>query len=121
MSTYAYFMDRWRLSDINDPNSEWIPGKYPATINDGAPNNKMLSSFWLQDASYIRLKSLNITYRITAAAFSKIGVKDLAFTLSGYNLLTFTGMDYMDPESPTGRLSYYPQQKTYNAGVNITF
>lgn len=121
MSTYAYFMDRWHLSDINDPNSEWIPGKYPATINDGAPNNKMLSSFWLQDASYLRLKSLNITYRFTAKAFSKIGLKDMAFTLSGYNLLTFTGMEYTDPEAPTGRLSYYPQQKTYNAGVSVTF
>ena len=121
MSSYAYFMDRWHRADSKDPNSEWIPGKYPSTINNGAPNNRLFSSFWLKDATYLRLRALNISYSIDAAPLKRIGIKSLALSVSGYNLITITGLDYIDPEAPSGRLSYYPQQKTYNAGINLTF
>ncbi|HTE34888.1 MAG TPA: hypothetical protein VK666_31135, partial [Chryseolinea sp.] len=121
MSSYAYFMDRWHRADSKDPNSEWIPGKYPSTINNGAPNNRLFSSFWLKDATYLRLRALNISYSIDAAPLKRIGIKSLALSVSGYNLVTITGLDYIDPETPSGRLSYYPQQKTYNAGINLTF
>ena len=64
MNAYAYFMDNWHHADPADPNSAWIPGKYPSTINDGAPNNKFNSSFWLLNAAYLRLKSLSISYNL---------------------------------------------------------
>lgn len=121
MNAYAYFMDRWRLSDLNDPNSEWIPGKFPSTINAGAVNNKMVSSRWLRNSSYLRLKSFAVNYNISTPYFERIGIKKMEVTLSGQNLLTITGLDYIDPEAPSGRLSYYPQQMTMNAGINITF
>jgi TonB-linked SusC/RagA family outer membrane protein len=121
MNAYAYFMDRWHLSDLSDPNSAWIPGKYPSTINAGAPNNKQVSSFWLKNAAYLRLKSFALYYTIDTKSLKKIGLEKVDITLSGQNLLTFTGLDYIDPEAPSGRLSYYPQQLTYNAGINVTF
>jgi TonB-linked SusC/RagA family outer membrane protein len=121
MNCYAYMMDRWHHADPLDPNSEWIPGKYPSTINDGAPNNKLNSSFWLKDATYIRLKSLSISYDLESAFLRKLGIEGLAMSLSGQNLLTFSGLGPIDPEAPSGRLSYYPQQKTYNIGINLTF
>jgi hypothetical protein len=121
MNTYAYFMDRWHREDQFDPNSAWVPGKYPTTLNDGAPNNKRFSSQWLKDVSYLRMKTLNISYRITNELLKRAGIQDLAVILSGQNLLTITGLDYIDPETPNGRLSYYPEQKTYNIGININF
>jgi hypothetical protein len=121
MNAYAYFMDRWHRADLTDPNSEWIPGKYPSTINAGAPNNKLVSSMWLKNSSYLRLKSFSLGYTIESRVFKKIGLEKLAVAISGQNLLTFTGLDYIDPEAPSGRLSYYPQQKTYNVGINATF
>lgn len=122
MGSYAYFMDRWHREDMTDPNSKWIPGKYPSTINNGAPNNNQVSSFWLKDASYLRLKSLNISYNLENALLTRYGIKHVTLTLSGQNLLTFSALKYMDPEAPSGgRGSYYPQQKTYNAGINVTF
>ncbi|MEX2594585.1 MAG: SusC/RagA family TonB-linked outer membrane protein [Anditalea sp.] len=119
MNAYAYFMDRWRREDMTDPNSTWIPGKYPSTINDGAPNNKMFSSFWLKEATYLRLKFFSISYSINA--LQKFGIQQSSISLSGQNLLTFSNLGPIDPESPSGRLSYYPQQKTYNLGINIVF
>jgi TonB-linked SusC/RagA family outer membrane protein len=121
MNAYAYFMDRWRREDPWDPNSKWIPGKYPSTINDGAPNNKWNSSFWLLNATYIRLKSLSLSYNLESKFLKNRGVENLMISLSGQNLITISGLGPIDPETPSGRLSYYPQQKTYNVGINITF
>ncbi len=121
MSTYAYWLDRWRRADPKDPNSEWIPGKYPATRNDGTPNNNKASTYWLRDASYFRLKSLNIGYTIDHHLLSKAGMKSINIFVSGQNLLTFTGLEHIDPETPSGRLSVYPLMKTYNAGISVTF
>jgi hypothetical protein len=108
---------------MKDPNSEWIPGKYPSTVNNGTPNNSMNSSFWIKDATYLRLKTFNISYNLESRFIRKYGVKNLMITVSGQNLLTFSGLNSIgvDPEIPSGRGSYYPQQKTYNAGINLTF
>lgn len=121
MNAYAYLMDRWRREDPSNPDSPWIPGKYPSTVNGGAPNNNMFSSFWFKNAAYLRLKSLRISYRLQNELLGKIGMDELIISLSGYNLLTVSGLDYIDPEAPSGRLSYYPQQTTYNLGINATF
>lgn len=121
MNAYAYFMDRWHREDMTDPDSEWIPGKYPSTINDGAPNNRMFSSFWLKDATYLRLKFINLNYNLNLDFLKNIGIQKLNISVSAQNLFTFSGLGPMDPETPTGRLSYYPQQKTYNLGVNVVF
>lgn len=119
MNAYAYFMDRWHRADMTNPDSEWIPGKYPSTINDGAPNNKLFSSFWLKEASYLRLKFLSINYNLDV--LKRFGIQHSTISLSGQNLLTFSKLGPIDPESPSGRLSYYPQQKTYNLGINVAF
>src|SRR5690606_13551170 len=99
--------------------SEWIPGKYPSTINDGAPNNKLFSSFWLKETSYLRLKFLSINYNLDV--LKRFGIQHSTISLSGQHLLTFPKLRPIDPESPSGRLSYYPQQKTYNLGINVAF
>lgn len=79
----------------------------------------MFSSFWLKDATYLRMKFLGISYNLDA--LKKFGIENAGITLSGQNLLTFSGLGPIDPESPSGRLSYYPQQKTYNLGINVSF
>ena len=121
MNAYAYFMDRWHREDPWDANSNWVPGKYPSTINSGAPNNTLNSSFWLLEATYFRLKFLSISYNLDNRFIKKLGIEDLAISLSGQNLLTFSNLGAIDPETPSGRLSYYPQQKTYNIGLNVKF
>ena len=121
MNAYAYLMDRWHREDMTDPDSKWIPGKYPSTINSGAPNNMQFSSFWLKDITYLRLKSVNLSYRFNVKALEPAGINGLSLSLSAYNLLTITGLPYVDPEAPTGRLSYYPQQRVFNIGLNVQF
>lgn len=123
----AYFNDRWHKSDPYDPNSEWIPGEWPASrrISDmGAMYNE--SSVWRRDASYVRLKSLELGYTFQQEPLQKIGIKGLRLYLNAYNLLTITDpfVKAFDPERIEGALNtgwVYPLSKSYNIGMNLTF
>lgn len=123
----AYFYDRWHLSDPYDPNSEWVAGEWPAIRRQpdvGAMYNE--SSVWRKDASYVRLKSLEIGYNLPSAYLNPLGVQDLRIYLNGYNLLTICDpfVKPFDPERIEGSLNtgwVYPLNKSFNIGINLTF
>ncbi|RBL90322.1 hypothetical protein DF182_28055 [Chitinophaga flava] len=127
-NAYAFFTDRWHRKDIYDPQSEWVPGKYPSTIANGLDNNKGVSSFWLKDASYLRLKTLEFGYALPKSILSGVGIEQLRFYFSGQNLFTFDNLKFIDPEMPTndgtnaaGNGKYYPQQRVLTLGLNLQF
>jgi TonB-linked SusC/RagA family outer membrane protein len=121
----AYFMDRWRLSDPYNPESEWIAGKWPAIRRDpdmGAMYNE--SSVWRRDASFIRLKSLEAGYTIPAKVISTYGIRDLRVFVNGYNLWTICDpfIKVFDPERSDGNNGWeYPLTKSFNVGINVSF
>ena len=112
-----YFVDRWHHEDIYDVSSPWVPGRFPSSAWPGS--NGWDSSFWVENASYLRLKSLEIGYSLKKSLVSKINFEDVRFYVSGYNLFTLTKMSYFDPEREIGMS--YPITKNYTVGVNITF
>lgn len=118
-NTPVAFMDRWHHEDIYDTSTPWIPGKYPSTYASGKQNSHKVSTFWLQNASYLRLKELQIGYSLPKVWLQHIGLEYLRVFLSGYNLLTFTGMELLDPEAKGGPGRYYPQQKMISFGFNV--
>lgn len=120
-SAYAMFADRWHRADLNDPDSEWVAGKYPSTITSGANNNKRVSDFWLKDASYLRLKTLEFGYTFNQDWVSRAKIRNLRVFVSGQNLFTWDKIKYIDPEAPEGRGDYYPHQRVWTAGLNIGF
>lgn len=135
-NSYAYFTDRWHHADIYDPKSAWIPGRYPATVTNGKNNNNGIlsdgqqhpTSFWLQDATYLRLKTIQLAYSLPTKLLTKAGIKDIRFYVAGQNLFLFTKAKYVDPEAPTagstgegGGGTYYPQQKVITLGLNARF
>lgn len=74
------------------------------------------------DASYLRLKSLSFGYTITGKKFlKKLGLSSLGLNFSGYNLLTFSPLKYLDPESDPNRFGDYPLIKVYSFGLNLNF
>ena len=127
-NTPAYFYDRWRKEDPYDINSDWIPGKWPAsrTIGDvGAMYRE--SSVWRRDASYLRMKSLEFGYNLKSDDLQKaLGITNFRIYVSGFNLFTWADafVKPFDPEKVEGAFSAglnYPVTKTYNFGVNINF
>jgi len=131
--TMTKFYDRWHPLDPNadvfDPATQWVAGHYATT---GSPlAQDVASTLSVENASYLRLKTIELGYTIPKKLVTKVGIKELRIYFSGYNLLTFTGLKGMDPEHPGGNggpLSgsgfnnyTYPNNKTYNLGASIKF
>lgn len=108
----------------------WTPetaatAKYPALHYGTHDNNKNgNSSLFLYDASYLRLKNVEIGYNISPQLLRKFHVQQARIYVQGLNLLTFDklGDVDIDPETKSGDgASWYPIQKVFNLGIDITF
>ncbi|MFD1629388.1 SusC/RagA family TonB-linked outer membrane protein [Pseudopedobacter beijingensis] len=95
----------------------------PHIFNENYTPNTQVSTWWLQDASYLRLKNLQLGYNFSSELTRKVGINRLRVYLSGDNLLTFTKFfDGIDPEraAATSRGAIYPQAKLYTFGLKAT-
>ena len=121
----AIMTDRWHREDPTDPYSKWVPGYMPAPRVAGVANNRSSNSWSLHDASYLRLKTLEVGYTLPKSLTRKASIERVRFYVNCNNLLTFTNreglMKNIDPENNSSYMRYYPQMKTYNFGVNVTF
>lgn len=94
---------------------------YPRFSQVSSENNYKNSDLYIVDASYIRLKNIELGYRIKSAVLKKAGLRNVRVFASGYNLLTFTDFHYYDPESNPGSAGLYPMIKMYNMGLKFNF
>lgn len=121
-SGLSQFTNDWHpadpAADPYDPNTRWIPGYYAYTGSVADPNSEQS----VRNASYLRLKSLEIGYTLPKRLTLKAGINSVRFYLNGYDLLTFTGIKYVDPEHPSDLYGYvYPLNKSYNIGLSVDF
>ncbi len=87
-----------------------------------SPSN--FSSFWLVDAKYIRLKSVDIGYVLPKSWLAHVKIKSARIYVSGYDLYTWSNFDLysQDPEiASLGSAGTYPVQKVYNLGLQVGF
>jgi hypothetical protein len=131
------YVDRWGIDPftqgsaptIEFAENAWTPENKSTThpamyLNGYGPMNSVQSSYFLKDASYLRLKNLVIGYTLPKTLSEKLRMKDLRVYLSGDNLVTFTQYPGADPERVgTGRQRFatYPQVKILTAGVKVKF
>ena len=109
-----FYEDGWTVENQD--------GTLPRAAETSEVWNSEPSTLWLRDASYLRLKTVTFGYTFPGKGWLKaVGVKSLNISFSGYNLLTFTGLDFIDPESLTDRNGAYPLVKIYSLGLNLTF
>ena len=93
-----------------------------SNASDGAQNNFKTSSMYLYDASYLRLKNVELAYTFPKKWFSHTPISSLRMYVNGFNLFTWDKLKVIDPEAaPGNRGNFYPQQKVYNCGVNVVF
>lgn len=132
-----FFVDRWGAVPFTQgsaPTLEFAQNAWteenrsnthPAMYQDGyGPVAGTRSTYFLQDASYLRLKNLVIGYTLPVALAQKVKMKNLRVYLSGDNLLTFTQYPGADPERlgvGRQRFATYPQVKILSAGLNVRF
>ncbi len=102
--------------------------KWPTPKNNGMGNARELSSIYLEDASFIRLRNVRLTYTLPTNITSKIKMKGATVYLYGNNLATWTNYFWYDPEiafnnalemgQDNGR---YPRKREFGAGINLNF
>ena len=132
----AKYVDRWHPANITDdpynPATQWVAGYYPAlrhnfsnTSDNGSRWNYGIS-VWLPQATYLRLKSMEIGYNLPKSFMKRIGLNSARIFVNGSNLLTFCNkaLKDADPEREErdwGANLAYPLMRTYNFGLNINF
>ena len=110
-------LDRYNVVSNPNPNAT-----YPRLTYNTKFNQETFSTFWLEDASYMRLKNIQVGYTFPEKWMKKARIDNLRIYLSGDNLVTFSKYFYAyDPETPVSKGGYYPQVKTVVLGLNVTF
>jgi TonB-linked SusC/RagA family outer membrane protein len=133
-TTQAFF-DAQPTGAVNTLLESWTPERFAQGLpinfprfavgnNTTESNNYRASTLFYRDASYLRLKNLEIGYSLSPALFSKLKIKGARFYVTGNNLLTWTKVvKGIDPENPNTSANFepYPLVKTINFGTNINF
>lgn len=95
--------------------------KFPRISTTSAANNYRGSTLYLYDASYLRLKSLEVGYTFNFPWMKKIQMQNLRLYCSAYNLFTITDFIWGDPESEQSSRPKYPLIRTFNFGLKVGF
>ncbi|MCD6355357.1 MAG: TonB-dependent receptor, partial [Prolixibacteraceae bacterium] len=120
-NTPAYFYDSWTQNE----DGSWNPGEWPANrYNTDVGAMYAESEVWRKDASYFRLKTVDLGYTFRNQTWMKtIGIDNMRVYANGHNLITWTD-DFVkpfDPEKIEGSYSAgltYPLTRSFNMGVN---
>ena len=105
----------------------WTPTNtdalYPKVYSNQPDYNTRYSSWWCRDASYLRIKNMELGYTLPHRITKKFFVQKFRIYLSAQNLWTWTPnmKELIDPEAQNSSGQYYYQQQVMSAGVNITF
>ena len=116
-NTGAWYKDRWTPER---------PSQTVQRLYSEPGRSEIVSEYYLEDASYIRCKSLDLGYTVPKKVLKKVfkNTPSIRVYVSLENLFTITDMRYgFDPEKPSHLTNtlQYPQAKTYSFGVNMKF
>jgi len=122
------FLDRWHHENPLDFESPWVMGKYPISRDGfGYGPNKRTSPYWLHNANYLRLKSVEISYTLPEKWTNRINLNEVRLFSNALNLYTWSSVkDISDPERPLdgdgADYGYkYPLMANYSFGINVKF
>ena len=114
--------DMNQLAQMNENTTMWSPYMSKFVFSDWA----------VEDGSYLRLSTLTLGYTLPVHLTKKVGINNLRFYVTGYNLFCITGYSGYDPEVSTCRrngsqltpgvdYSAYPKSRQFVIGLNLNF
>ena len=129
---------RSNQNGLSDIANAWTPSNTNTDVNTVKINNifgypqvgYQIDSRYVEDGSYIRLKSITIGYRVPKKLYEKYGITDIKLNTSAQNLYTFTKYSGYNPDVNLGRggaltpgfdYGSYPQSITISTGITIQF
>lgn len=119
MAAYPQKVHLDRYNVVTNPN---LNASYPRLTYNTSFNQSTFSTYWMEDASYMRLKNIQLGYTFPEKWMKKARIDKLRIYLSADNLFTVSKYFYAyDPETPVSKGGYYPQVKTFVIGLNLNF
>ena len=119
MAAYPHKVHLDRYNVVTNPN---LNASYPRLTYNTSFNQSTFSTYWMEDASYMRLKNIQLGYTFPEKWMKKARIDKLRIYLSADNLFTVSKYFYAyDPETPVSKGGYYPQVKTFVIGLNLNF
>ncbi|WP_455638939.1 TonB-dependent receptor [Parabacteroides sp.] len=116
-------IQRWQADGRFDPANPQRYPEYPRlqSVRNVQEQNMEVSDFWLLDASYLRLKTVQIGYTLPGSILKKAGISRLRLYVTAENPCTWNKYrEGWDPEINTEG-NYYPILATYTFGINLKF
>ncbi|MFA6768663.1 MAG: SusC/RagA family TonB-linked outer membrane protein, partial [Parabacteroides sp.] len=105
-------LDYWSESDKS--------ARLPIPYINGGHGNRQVSTLYLQNAAYIRLKQVSLGYNLPESIAKKVNLSKVRIYFTGQNLLTITKLNELfDPENTN--IQGYPIPKSLSVGLNLTF
>lgn len=114
-NVYANYNDRWTEAN---PSQDVF---WPRLSESTNPHNNVASTWWKKDMSYLRLKTIEIGYTLPQSVLKKMHAKNFRISVSGNNLVCFSGFKLWDPELGSNDGLRYPQMRSVMAGLEIGF
>jgi TonB-linked SusC/RagA family outer membrane protein len=112
----AYYEGRW-ISNRLTPNAT-----YPAAFDTGSNSYREVSTIWVKDNSFLRLKNVELSYSLNKDLLKAIGFDSFKLFIAGNNLaFIYDNVKINDPESKSETGWFYPQQKLISTGLSLTF
>ncbi|MEN8251303.1 MAG: SusC/RagA family TonB-linked outer membrane protein, partial [Bacteroidota bacterium] len=113
-TSYEYFNNRWTVDHQN--------ALYPRATPSPYVNNDRNSSFWMVNTSFLRLKTATVGYTLPESLTNKVDIGSVRVHYTGVNLLTLSGLDFLDPEMGYAqRETAYPVMQNHTFGITVNF
>jgi len=127
------------LAIVNDPKNRWVPkdyalahgidpelaenphARFPRLTYGENVNNNRPSTFWLADASFLRLKTLEVGYTLPSQWIKKISANTFRISAIGDNLYLWDKVKYWDPEQASGNGAVYPLTRSWSLVLQLSF
>jgi TonB-linked SusC/RagA family outer membrane protein len=119
--TNSYYWNGWGDNNYSNFVKENIGGAYPRLTYYKVNNNFIPSDFWLTKGGFFKIKNIELAYTIPANKLQSIHSQGIRFFIRGANLLTFSKVKELDPESINSGVTVYPLYKTFTGGIKLTF
>lgn len=123
-------MDRPNQNQLATTLNRWTPENQDTDMfRAGGQGFEDISSRIVEDGSYLRLKTVNLSYKLSKDVVEKLKMNSIELYLSGQNLITWTNYSGFDPEvsvensliTPGIDYSAYPKHRIFSFGVNVSF
>ena len=125
---YAFYQEgniqRWQMENCWNVQQDNRYPEYPRleVMSNAGSNNTLTSDYWVLDASYVKVRNIQLGYTLPESVTRKLGSSGIRFYVSLDNPLTFKGYrEGWDPENTSNDGQYYPTMSTYTFGLTLKF